>query len=108
MVPITGGTISGAINATISAGLAYPAVYSHGNGNRNSSVEVEVPAIILYGTTEEEKVPYLIQLSGVGKLTAQVTRVVSPSMHSFSFPAQKSRAVRNTRKKERTKEKLMQ
>ena len=68
MEPITGGTITGALNATVQAGLAYPAVYE------NSTVEV--PAILLYETTHD-KVPYLIQISGVGKLTAQVARVVS-------------------------------
>ena len=67
MQPITSGTINGAINATIQAGLAYPAFYE----NRT----VEVPEIILYGTTLD-KVPYLIQLSGVGKLTGQMTRLV--------------------------------
>lgn len=66
--PITGGRITGAINATVQAGLAYPAIYE------NSTVEV--PAIILYGTTHD-KVPYLTQLFGVGKPTEQVVRVVS-------------------------------
>lgn len=68
MEPITGGNITGAINATVQAGLAYPALY------QNSTLEV--PAIILYGTTYD-KVPYLIQISGTGKLAGQETRVVS-------------------------------
>lgn len=76
MVPITGGLITGTLNATITAGLAYPATY------KNSTIEV--PAIILYGTTttttdDDDKLPYLIQLAGVGKLTEQMTRVVSPN-----------------------------
>lgn len=76
VVPITSGLITGAINATITAGLAYPALYN------NSTVEV--PAIILYGTTtdDDDKLPYLIQLAGVGKVTEQVTRVVSHSVQN--------------------------
>ena len=74
MQPITGGIITGALNATIQAGLAYPIL----NDNRT----VEVPAIIVYGSTEDRE-PYLIQLAGVGKLTGQATRVVSLG---FSFP----------------------
>ena len=68
MEPITGGIITGAINATVQAGLAYPVLY--GNGT------VEVPAIILYGVTHD-RVPYLIQLSGIGRLAGQIARVVS-------------------------------
>ena len=77
--PITGGIITGAFNASIQAGLAYPILYS----NRT----VEVPAIIVYGTTDDKE-PYLIQLEGVGKLTGQATRVVRSalSFHTFSFP----------------------
>ena len=65
--PITGGAITGFLNATVEAGLAYPSLI------QNSSVEV--PEIILYGTTYD-KVPYLIQLSGIGKPTDQVATVV--------------------------------
>ena len=68
MQPITGGTITGFLNATVESGLAYPALI------QNSTVEV--PAIILYGTTHD-KVPYLIQLAGIGKPTDQVATVVS-------------------------------
>ena len=38
---------------------------------------VEVPAILLYGTTDEDAEPYLIQLFGVGPVKGQVTRAVS-------------------------------
>lgn len=74
MEPITGGVITGAINATVRAGLAYPVLYDNGT--------VEVPAIILYGTTHD-MVPYLIQLSGIGKLPGQIARVVS-AIHHFA------------------------
>ena len=66
--PITGGAITGFLNATVESGLAYPTLV------QNSTVEI--PEIILYGTTND-KVPYLIQLSGIGKPTDQVARVVS-------------------------------
>ncbi|KAM0798526.1 hypothetical protein BDR22DRAFT_891320 [Usnea florida] len=64
--PIAGGAITGFLNATVESGLAYPTLI------QNSTVEV--PEIILYGTTDD-KVPYLIQLSGIGKPTDQVARV---------------------------------
>ena len=66
--PIIGGVISGAFNATIQAGLAYPILYDERS--------VEVPAIIVYGATSDRE-PFLIQLDGVGKVTGQATRVVS-------------------------------
>ena len=66
--PIAGGAITGFFNATVESGLAYPTLI------QNSTVEV--PEIILYGTTDD-KVPYLIQLCGIGKPTDQVARVVS-------------------------------
>ena len=65
---IKGGIIRGDINATVQAALAYPAVHE------NSTVEV--PAIILY-ETPHDKVPYLIQIAGSGRLQGQRARVVS-------------------------------
>ena len=76
MEPITGGTIKGAFNSTIQAGLAYPALYEN--------TTIEVPSIILYGTTHDKE-PYLIQLSGVGKVTGQETRVVSAASYPWEL-----------------------
>ena len=70
--PITGGTVSGsAINATVEGGIAYPVLY------RNSTVELV--DIVLYGNTIDE-IPYLIQVTGRGLPTSQVTSLVSRNL----------------------------
>lgn len=73
MDPITGGTIRSAINVTVQAGLAYPAVYENS--------QVEVPAIKLYEKTHD-KMPNLIRIAGMGKMEGQVARMVSPAYQS--------------------------
>ena len=60
--------MTGAINAAVQAGFAYPALFYNNT--------VEIPAIILYGTTYDE-VSYLIQISGTGKPTGQRAKEVS-------------------------------
>ena len=66
--PIIGGDLSGAINATIKGGLAYPEILVNGT--------VDIPQIIIYGTTEDNS-SFLIQEDGIGKLPHQNTRIVS-------------------------------
>ena len=71
MEPITNGVITGVFNGSVSAGLAYPALYGQGNGT------VEVPFIILWGKTRGEGMAFLVRLEGVGKVAGQAARVVS-------------------------------
>lgn len=69
--PITGGTVSGpAINGTVQGGFAHPAVYGNGGAMRR-----QVPVIDVYGVSDDGE-SFYIHETGVGSLTAQVTRIV--------------------------------
>jgi hypothetical protein len=79
--PIIGGSVTGpAINGTILGGFAHPSVYSDNT--------IQVPMIDIYGATEDGQSFYLHE-EGIGKPTAQVTRIVSdstkPSRSVWSF-----------------------
>jgi hypothetical protein len=66
--PILSGTVSGpAINATITAGLALPALYNNQT--------LQVPVIDLYGHTSDG-VSFSIHEVGIGTPSGQVSRIV--------------------------------
>ncbi len=67
--PILNGTVSGpAFNGTILSGLATPAIYENQT--------LQVATIDLYGVSSDGY-PFRIHETGVGSISAQITRIVS-------------------------------
>lgn len=66
--PVAKGTVEGpGLNGTIQGGFAHPSVY---NGT------LQVPTIDLYGITNDGE-SFYIHETGIGEVSAQVTRIVS-------------------------------